>query len=100
MKFSIELTMVNTEGALERVLGKLRQRSFDLCSVVVGRRADCSALDARIVVEGTRPFEPVAKQLWKLFDVQHLRVNAMEGAPAHVYSQQDATQKLGLVASL
>jgi len=100
MKFSIELTINNTEGALERVLGRLRQRNFALITLTAGRSADASILDARMVIEGTRSIEPVMKQLGKLYDVRHVQVRTMEGSVAYVYAQTDAASRLGLCASL
>jgi len=100
MKFNLEITINNSEGALERVLGRLRQRNFHLCSLAAGRSADHSLIDARIVVESTRPIELAVKQLGKLYDVQDVMVRTMEGTVTHVYSQTAAYNRLKLCASL
>jgi acetolactate synthase regulatory subunit len=75
MKFTLEIRMHNTEGALERLLGKLRQRSFSLCALVAGIN-DPKFIDARITVEGLRAAEPVIRQIGKLYDVEQVSVFA------------------------
>lgn len=95
MRFVFEIRMSNAEGALERVLGRLRQRDFSLC----GLTADCSnengTIDARITVESMRPVEPALKQLGKLYDVQHLRVH-QEADSANGYRQNQTSHEFCL----
>ena len=101
MKFSLDVIMTTAEGSLERVLGKLRQRSFTLCSMTAGRTTDHHSIRARIIVEGTRDIEPAIKQLSKLYDVRSVAVSSsMEATVTHVYQQADAQEQLGLCASL
>jgi acetolactate synthase regulatory subunit len=75
MKFTLEIRMHNSEGALERILGRLRQRSFALCALVAGI-SDPKFIDVRITVEGARAAEPVIRQIGKLFDVEQVNVFA------------------------
>ena len=101
MKYSLDVIMTDAEGALERLLGRLRQRGFAMSTMSAGRSPDHASLRARITIEGTRPIEPLVKQLSKLFDVKYVAVSSpMEATISYVYSQTDAQEQLGLCASL
>ena len=91
MRFTLEIRMANAEGALERVLGKLRQRNFNLCALMADRSHDMTRINARITVESARPIEPALKQLAKLFDVEELRVQYAEAESNHGYRQNQTT---------
>jgi acetolactate synthase regulatory subunit len=78
MKWTVSIKLSNTEGALERVLGRLRQRAFDISSMSAERSADRSYIEARFTIEGIRAPEPVIKQLAKLYEVQQLRFQYAE----------------------
>jgi acetolactate synthase regulatory subunit len=91
MKFTVSIRLSNNEGALERVLGRLRARSFDVSSMSAERSADRIFVDARLTVEGLRAPEPLIKQLEKLYDVVQLKVHYTEGAN-HGRQQQTAGQ--------
>ncbi len=52
MKFTVSIRLSNTEGALERVLGRLRQRAFEISSMSAERTSDRSFIDARFTIEG------------------------------------------------
>jgi acetolactate synthase small subunit len=84
MKSVLEMRLTNSEGVLERVLGRLRQRGFDLCSMNVERSMDTAILMIRITVESSRSIENICRQLEKLIDVQSVKLqyseeNASEG---------------------
>jgi acetolactate synthase regulatory subunit len=79
MKFTVSIRLSNCEGALERLLGRLRQRAFEISSMSAERTADRAFLDARFTIEGTRDVEPVIKQLAKLYEVQSLKFQYSEG---------------------
>jgi acetolactate synthase regulatory subunit len=95
MKATLEIRMANAEGALERILGRLRQRCFAICSISADRSADHSFIDARISIESTRPIDTAVKQIAKLFDVMqvqvHYPVHYTEAALQHGYWQQQAS---------
>jgi acetolactate synthase regulatory subunit len=76
MKFTLEIRLQNSEGALERILGRLRQRSFSLCGIVATINSEEGSIDARITVEGTRAAEPIIRQIGKLYDVELVKVYA------------------------
>jgi len=78
MKSNIEITMSNSEGVLERILGCLRQRGFTLCSISATESADESALVAHIKIKSERSIELAVKQIRKLYDVHSVMVEAME----------------------
>lgn len=86
MKFTIDISMKNTEGALERLLGRLRQRSFAVCDMSAGCTDNFAKMSARITVESTRSPELALKQLGKLIDVERVNLLQMEGEQ-HVFSQ-------------
>ena len=90
MKFSLDMIIANSEGALERVLGRLRQRNFALCEMAAGCTTDGKAMRARLMVESDRPIEPVIKQLAKLQDVRQIAVQTAEANVANVFVQNDA----------
>jgi acetolactate synthase II small subunit len=98
MKFHLDIMLANNEGALERVLSTVRQRSFVLCNILAGRTQDQTSITARITLEGTRPAETIIKQIAKLYDVKHIAISTAE--TNHVYNQNDVYESLGLCASL
>lgn len=83
MKLTLEIRMSNSEGALERILGKLRQRSFLLCALAANWTADRSLMDVRITLEGGRAAEPTIRQIGKLYDVKQVRVHHVEAEQNH-----------------
>jgi acetolactate synthase II small subunit len=103
MKFNLDLMITNNEGALERVLSTVRQRSFVLCNILAGRSHDQTSISARITIEGSRPVETIIKQIAKLYDVKHIAISTAETS-VHVYNQNDFddahNNALGLCASL
>jgi acetolactate synthase regulatory subunit len=101
MKYNLDVIMTDAEGALERLLGRLRQRGFSMCSMNAGSVSDHASVRARITIEGTRPIEPLVNQLSKLFDVKYVAVSSpAEATLRYVYSQPDAQEQLALCASL
>jgi acetolactate synthase regulatory subunit len=78
VKFNLEIIMANTEGALERILGCLRQRGFVLCAISATETLDQAAMSARVTLQSSRPMELAVKQVRKLYDVHHVRVEEME----------------------
>ncbi|HEY9786127.1 MAG TPA: ACT domain-containing protein [Candidatus Obscuribacterales bacterium] len=93
MRFTLEIRMSNTEGALERILGRLRQRSFSVCSMMADSGQDRSFMNARITVESARPVEPALKQLAKLFDVHEVKVHHAEADSNNGYRANQATSQ-------
>jgi len=75
----LELRLNNSEGVRERVLGCLRQRGFELCSLEMERSSDAAQFIVRCEVESHRPIEMVCRQLARLFDVQSVKVQHIEG---------------------
>ena len=78
MRFTLDITMNNKEGALERLLGRLRQRNFSICNLTAGCSDDFSTMSALITVESGRAPELAVKQLDKLIDVERVRVFEVE----------------------
>ncbi len=83
MKFTLDVTMANTEGALERILGRLRQRSFKLCALNAGLSPNMARMDVRVTLESARPIELALKQLAKLIDVEGVEITKAEEHQHH-----------------
>lgn len=85
MRFTLRVRMHNTEGVLERVLGRLRQRNFSICSLMADSSVCNSFMTARITVESERPMESALKQIGKLYDVTdvHLAENESNNGYQH-----------------
>jgi acetolactate synthase regulatory subunit len=90
VRFDLEITTANSEGALERILGCLRQRGFALCGMNADRSLDHSAMEVRLTLEGTRPMELAVKQVSKLYDVMNVQVQQMEVHESNGYRQLHA----------
>ncbi len=78
MQYVLEIRVNNTEGIVERILGRLRQRGFSMCGMTVERSVDCSTLSVQVVTEGLRSIEHAAKQLDKLIDVQSVNLRSKQ----------------------
>ncbi len=78
MRFTLEVTMTNSEGALERLLGRLRQRGFGILALNADVSVDYAQLGARITVESMRPVEAALKQIAKLYDLEQVKVHHAE----------------------
>lgn len=87
MRFNMEITLANAEGAMERVLGCLRQRGFALCSMMVDRTVDQTAFEVRLTLESARSMDLAQKQVAKLYDVQNVEVQPMEVHESNGYRQ-------------
>lgn len=75
MRYTLDVSLKNNEGALERILGRLRQRSFSLCSLKADSMESGKEMVARITVESFRPAEYAMKQIDKLYDVEKVVLN-------------------------
>ena len=87
MRFNLEITTANSEGALERILGCLRQRGFALCGMNADRSHDHTAMAVRLTLEGSRPMDLAVKQIAKLYDVMNVEVQPMEVHESNGYRQ-------------
>jgi acetolactate synthase II small subunit len=83
----MEITLANAEGAIERVLGCLRQRSFTLCSMMVDRTVDQAAYEVRLTLESARSMDLAQKQVAKLYDVLNVEVQPIEVHESNGYRQ-------------
>ena len=75
MIYTLCINLKNTEGALERILGKLRQRSFSLCSMIARPASQGGSMVALITVKSNRSPELALKQINKLYDVQTVELS-------------------------
>ncbi len=98
MRFTLEVEMSNTEGVLERLLGRLRQRGFGVLALSADISLDRTAMGARITVESNRPAELALKQLGKLYDVESVKVHHAE--PEHSTNKRQQQQSGELCLSL
>lgn len=94
MTFILEMRMTNSEGVLERILGRLRQRNINFSSFTASCSYDQSAIDATITIDSPKSSESILKQLSKLYDVQQMKVQFEPKAPlfAHDYYEKEQNE--------
>ena len=68
MRYRLDLTLRQAEGALARVLGTAERRGFQPLSVDGEAHDDGDRWHLRMTVEGTREPEGLQQQLAKLYD--------------------------------
>jgi acetolactate synthase regulatory subunit len=102
MQCTLDIRLNNTEGALERILSRLRQRGYSLCAMNVDRSSDYSTFVVQATIESSRPIDQAAKQLTKLFDVQSVKLHVQykEALPANGYAQREKRFERKLCASV
>ena len=76
MRYQLDLTLRQAEGALTRVLGAAERRGFRPLSVVGEAQADGDRWHLRMTVEGERSDETLRSQLAKLHDCLDVQVSA------------------------
>jgi acetolactate synthase regulatory subunit len=100
MKSALELRLNNIEGVIERVLGTLRQRGFELCSMQMERSNDAATLKVSVTVDSHRPIEGACRQLAKLFDVQSVILQYSEAMAAEGYAQHEKSNQREVLLSV
>ncbi|PWT94391.1 MAG: hypothetical protein C5B53_13255 [Candidatus Melainabacteria bacterium] len=102
MRSTLDIRLNNCEGALERILCRLRQRGYALCDMNVRRSADFSAFVVEVTIESDRPMDQAVKQLTKLFDVQSVKLHVQhkEVLPGNGYAQREKESELRVCASV
>jgi acetolactate synthase regulatory subunit len=93
MKSVLEIRLDNREGALERVLGCLRQRGFEICSMEMQRSSDKSSLVIQCTVESARPIDGVRRQLEKQYDIHTVKVQYSEATAGEGYARIDQSSQ-------
>ncbi|TKR29691.1 acetolactate synthase [Luteimonas gilva] len=74
MRYQLDLTLRQAEGALARVLGTAERRGFRPLSVDGEAQTDGDRWYVRMTVEGERSDESLQHQLAKLYDCLEARV--------------------------
>lgn len=74
MRYQLDLTLRQAEGALARVLGTAERRGFRPLSVDGETQADGDRWHLRMTVEGERSDEALQNQLAKLYDCLAVQV--------------------------
>ena len=69
MNSRLDLTLRKSDRVLERVLGLMGRRGFDVASLEARPAPDGASMDVAITVESDRPVEILTRQLSKLHDV-------------------------------
>ena len=69
MKTALAMKLKNCEGALERILGRVRQRGFSIAGVDARQSRDGKTFDVRLELQGERNAENLIRQLEKSFSV-------------------------------
>lgn len=75
MRYQLDLTLRQAEGALARVIGTTERRGFSPVSVDGETRADGDRWHLRMTVEGERAPESLQQQLAKLYDCLTVEVS-------------------------
>ncbi len=96
MKFTLDIRMENTEGVLERVLGKLRQRGYRVRAMICQCSQDELTIDAKVTVESSRSVELAARHLSKLYDVLYVDVHPLEEDRENGNGTREVPDKLEL----
>lgn len=74
MRYRLDLTLRQSEGALTRVLGTAERRGFRPLSVEGETRADGDRWHLQMTVESERPADGLHQQLAKLYDCLDVQV--------------------------
>jgi acetolactate synthase II small subunit len=69
MNCQLDLTLRKSERVLERVLGLMGRRGYDVATLQSRPTADGTSLDVAVTIVSDRPVEILTRQLAKLPDV-------------------------------
>ena len=75
MRYQLDLTLRQAEGALSRVLGAAERRGFRPLAVDGEAQSDGDRWHLRLTVEGDRPDTTLQTQLAKLYDCLAVEVS-------------------------
>jgi acetolactate synthase regulatory subunit len=73
-KFTVQLRVKQSEGALVRILGVTRRRRFDLLHLTADTTEDGHFLDIQMTVQADRAENTLVRQIEKLEDVSQVEV--------------------------
>jgi acetolactate synthase regulatory subunit len=73
-KFTLQLRVKHSEGALVRILGVTRRRRFDLLHLTADATEDGHFLDVQMTVQADRAENTLVRQIEKLEDVSQVEV--------------------------
>ncbi|MFZ3214842.1 MAG: ACT domain-containing protein [Candidatus Acidiferrales bacterium] len=73
-KFTLQLRVKQSEGALVRILGVTRRRRFDLLHLTADASEDGNFLDVQMTVQADRAENTLVRQIEKLEDVSQVEV--------------------------
>jgi acetolactate synthase regulatory subunit len=73
-KFTLQLRVKQSEGALVRILGVTRRRRFDLLHLTADTTEDGHFLDIQMTVQADRAENTLVRQIEKLEDVSQVEV--------------------------
>jgi acetolactate synthase regulatory subunit len=73
-KFTLQLRVKHSEGALVRILGVTRRRRFDLLHLTADTTEDGHFLDIQMTVQADRAENTLVRQIEKLEDVSQVEV--------------------------
>jgi acetolactate synthase regulatory subunit len=73
-KFTVQLRVKQSEGALVRILGFTRRRRFDLLHLTADTTEDGHFLDIQMTVQADRAENTLVRQIEKLEDVSQVEV--------------------------
>ena len=70
MTFSLWLRLRREEGALQRLIGVVRRRGYDVLDLEAHTRADGASMDVVLTLESERPSEVLERHVAKLIEVE------------------------------
>jgi acetolactate synthase regulatory subunit len=74
IKFTLQVRVKQSEGALVRILGVTRRRRFDLLHLTADTTEDGHFLDIQMTVQADRAENTLVRQIEKLEDVSQVEV--------------------------
>lgn len=86
MNVFMQLKLFNREGSLERVLGVVRLRGFQISEMAAHQHGDSDTLDVTLKLTGTRESDNLKQQLDKLYDVERVEMFIMAPVKSAVMS--------------
>lgn len=74
MNFILQLRLKNIDGVLERVLGVVRYRNYQITKMMANPTPDGSRMDVTLTVNSDTRGGHIARHLQKLWDVESLQI--------------------------
>ena len=70
MSFTLWLRLRRDEGALQRLIGAVRRRGYDVTDLEAHTRADGTSMEVTLTIDGERSSEVLERHVAKLVEVE------------------------------